>query len=169
MNIPHIVTDTDKKYFKEQLKEDPYIGYADREYDKWFAKNPVAWWEDISDGAEKGLQLAIDEEVLTKIYTESKIDFNKTYCSCDQEGRIQFVIDGVKMKVSCTCELIKDLLGAYPLDGWNELESILITEFKADQLTPQNHIDATKYARYFIESLKMNNMMELNIKLRKQK
>ena len=160
MNIPHIVTDTDKIYFKGQLKENPHIGYANREYDEWFAKNPVAWWEDISDGAVKGLQLAIDEEVLTKIYNESKINANNTYCLYDQEGRIQFVIDCAKMKVSCTSELIKDLHGAYPLNGWEELESILITEFKADQLTPQNHIDATKYARYFIESLKMNNVSE---------
>lgn len=86
-----------------------------------------------------------------------EIDFVKTYCLLDQTGKVQFVINGVKMQVSLNAELFKDLNGAYPLDGWTELEALLIYEFMHDIDNKQEADLATEYVKYFIKSLKANN------------
>lgn len=55
------------------MNDNPYIGYADREYHKWFIENPIETWQTIHDGDAMWLRCAIDEEVLTNCYEGNKI------------------------------------------------------------------------------------------------
>ena len=86
----------------------------------------------------------------------SNIDIIKSRVLIDQTGRIKFVINNTPMNVTLSKELINDLHGAFPLDGWEELELILAREFRCDVDNKQSHVNASTHSKYFVECLKFN-------------